>query len=81
MHIRKEGDGYLSGTMLVQGAHYILGPFGEAHKMGDARVVSVAKPLFSQRTLRGQSRFHALSEPEYWEFSGIPQNPRSSPNR
>jgi transposase len=27
-HIRKEGDRYLR-TMLVQGAHYILGPFGE----------------------------------------------------
>ena len=28
MHISKEGDRYLR-TMLVQGAHYILGPFGE----------------------------------------------------
>ena len=28
MHITKEGDRYLR-TMLVQGAHYILGPFGE----------------------------------------------------
>src|SRR2546421_5070718 len=28
MHISKEGDPYLR-TMLVQGAHYILGPFGE----------------------------------------------------
>jgi transposase len=28
MHIRKEGDKYLR-TLLVQGAHYILGPFGE----------------------------------------------------
>lgn len=28
MHISKEGDEYLR-TMLVQGAHYILGPFGE----------------------------------------------------
>jgi transposase len=28
MHISKEGDGYLR-TLLVQGAHYILGPFGE----------------------------------------------------
>ena len=28
LHISKEGDVYL-GTMLVQGAHYILGPFGE----------------------------------------------------
>jgi transposase len=28
MHINKEGDGYLR-TLLVQGAHYILGPFGE----------------------------------------------------
>jgi transposase len=27
-HISKEGDRYLR-TMLVQGAHYILGPFGE----------------------------------------------------
>jgi transposase len=27
MHISKEGDRYLR-TMLVQGAHYILGPFG-----------------------------------------------------
>jgi len=27
MHISKEGDPYLR-TMLVQGAHYILGPFG-----------------------------------------------------
>jgi len=27
-HISKEGDGYLR-TMMVQGAHYILGPFGE----------------------------------------------------
>jgi len=29
MHISKEGDEYLR-TLLVQGAHYILGPFGEA---------------------------------------------------
>ena len=28
MRIRKEGDEYLR-TLLVQGAHYILGPFGE----------------------------------------------------
>src|SRR5215475_8256017 len=28
MHISKEGDEYLQ-TLLVQGAHYILGPFGE----------------------------------------------------
>ena len=28
MHIRKEGDEYLR-TLLVQGAHYILGPFRE----------------------------------------------------
>ena len=28
LHISKEGDAYLR-TMLVQGAHYILGPFGE----------------------------------------------------
>jgi len=28
MHITKEGDEYLR-TLLVQGAHYILGPFGE----------------------------------------------------
>src|ERR1700688_1864427 len=28
MHISKEGDPYLR-TMLVQGAHYILGPFGQ----------------------------------------------------
>jgi transposase len=28
MHISKEGDEYLR-TLLVQGAHYILGPFGE----------------------------------------------------
>src|SRR5712671_6235030 len=28
MHISKEGDRYLR-TMLVQGAHYILGPFGQ----------------------------------------------------
>ncbi len=28
MHISKEGDGYLR-TLMVQGAHYILGPFGE----------------------------------------------------
>jgi transposase len=28
MHISKEGDPYLR-TMRVQGAHYILGPFGE----------------------------------------------------
>jgi transposase len=28
MHISKEGDLYLR-TMMVQGAHYILGPFGE----------------------------------------------------
>src|SRR5579864_6845460 len=28
MHISKEGDRYLR-TLLVQGAHYILGPFGE----------------------------------------------------
>jgi transposase len=28
MHISKQGDEYLR-TLLVQGAHYILGPFGE----------------------------------------------------
>ena len=28
MHISKKGDEYLR-TLLVQGAHYILGPFGE----------------------------------------------------
>jgi transposase len=28
MHISKAGDEYLL-TLLVQGAHYILGPFGE----------------------------------------------------
>ena len=28
MHISKEGDPYLR-TLLVQGAHHILGPFGE----------------------------------------------------
>jgi hypothetical protein len=28
MHISKEGDRYLR-TLLVQGAHYLLGPFGE----------------------------------------------------
>jgi hypothetical protein len=28
MHINKEGDAYLR-TLLVQGAHYILGPFGQ----------------------------------------------------
>jgi transposase len=28
MHISKEGDRYLR-TLLMQGAHYILGPFGE----------------------------------------------------
>ena len=28
MHISKEGDAYLR-TLLVQGAHYILGPFGQ----------------------------------------------------
>jgi len=28
LHITKEGDGYLR-TMMVQGAHYILGPFGQ----------------------------------------------------
>jgi len=28
MHISKEGDRYLR-TLLVQGAHYIPGPFGE----------------------------------------------------
>jgi len=28
MHISKEGDEYLR-TLLVRGAHYILGPFGE----------------------------------------------------
>jgi transposase len=28
LHISKEGDGYLR-TLLVQGAHYILGPFGQ----------------------------------------------------
>ena len=28
MRISKEGDEYLR-TLLVQGAHYILGPFGE----------------------------------------------------
>jgi len=28
LHISKEGDRYLR-TMLVQGAHYIMGPFGE----------------------------------------------------
>jgi transposase len=28
MHISKEGDRYLR-TLIVQGAHYILGPFGE----------------------------------------------------
>jgi transposase len=27
MHISKEGDSYVR-TLLVQGAHYILGPFG-----------------------------------------------------
>ena len=28
LHINKEGDRYLR-TLLVQGAHYILGPFGQ----------------------------------------------------
>ena len=28
LHISKEGDRYLR-TLLVQGAHYILGPFGQ----------------------------------------------------
>ena len=28
LHISKEGDGYLR-TLMVQGAHYILGPFGQ----------------------------------------------------
>jgi transposase len=28
MHISKEGDAYLR-TLMVQGAHYILGPFGQ----------------------------------------------------
>jgi len=28
LHISKEGDTYLR-TLMVQGAHYILGPFGE----------------------------------------------------
>ena len=28
LHIRKEGDRYL-GTLLVQGAHYVMGPFGQ----------------------------------------------------
>lgn len=28
LHISKEGDAYLR-TLMVQGAHYILGPFGE----------------------------------------------------
>ena len=28
MHISKEGDRYLR-TLMVQGAHYILGPFGQ----------------------------------------------------
>ena len=28
MHISKAGDGYLR-TLIVQGAHYIFGPFGE----------------------------------------------------
>src|ERR1700734_3234340 len=32
-HITKEGDRYLR-TMLVQGAHYILGPFGEESDLG-----------------------------------------------
>jgi len=34
MHISKEGDRYLR-TMLVQGAHYILGPFGKIVICGD----------------------------------------------
>jgi transposase len=33
LHISKEGDRYLR-TMLVQGAHYILGPFGEDSDLG-----------------------------------------------
>ena len=33
MHISKEGDGYLR-TLMVQGAHYILGPFGRTKTCG-----------------------------------------------
>jgi transposase len=56
MHISKEGDAYLR-TLLVQGAHYILGPFGQdsdlrrwgwklAERGGkNANVVAVARKL------------------------------------
>jgi transposase len=59
MHISKEGDRYLR-TLLVQGAHYILGPFGEdsdlrrwGHKLAERggknakkrAVVAVARKL------------------------------------
>ena len=55
MHITKEGDRYLR-TLLVQGAHYILGPFGEdsdlrrwgrklAERGGKKAKVAVARKL------------------------------------
>ena len=48
LHISKEGDPYLR-TLLVQGAHHILGPFGAD---GDLR----------RWGLNGRSKFHGSSD-------------------
>lgn len=50
LRISKEGDGYLR-TLMVQGAHYILGPFGQD---GDLRRWGLGLELISERLLEGR---------------------------
>src|SRR5260370_16523987 len=52
MHISKEGDAYLR-TLMVQGAHYILGPFGQVSdlrrwglKLAERGAQNAKKPPF-----------------------------------
>jgi transposase len=50
MHISKEGDRYLR-TLLVQGAHYILGPFGQD---SDLRRWGLNSPSTEERMPRNE---------------------------
>ena len=66
LHISKEGDRYLR-TMLVQGAHYILGPFGERQRSaadgdGDLLRSAEGKMPRNERWLRW---------PESWRYCCI----------
>jgi transposase len=81
LHISKEGDVYLR-TMLVQGAHYILGPFGEDSDLRrwGLRLAERGGKNAKKRAVVAVARKLAVLLHKLWVSGEVYESLRNNPN-